>query len=381
MSVASVAPPVMRPLHQTRSMPDVLLEISQRLQRPLSLPWKNYEEMLKAAFATSAREIRFSGRGFRSRAVGGAKLRCIRRRPSAGCTAANSRDQSKRSLREGPKSIHSTSFPTLPRHSLMDRSRTFHGCRNCRTLFPLPCGAVGLRSIPGQPRTLGSRKAISLKSNPARGTLQAPALLSPGIAPDVVAMPVGQGHQTFTRYASGRGSNPVSILAGLTEPETGALAWAATRVQYREAGEGALANPLILFSGGMRNTRRDTAKETNMPHRWGMTVDLDRCTGCEACVVACHAENNIPTVGPDRSVARPREALDARRALLGRRIPGRPVEVQAGALPAVRQRSMRAGLSDVCEFPHRRRTQCPDLQPLHRHAILRERMSLQCAVL
>jgi molybdopterin-containing oxidoreductase family iron-sulfur binding subunit len=38
-----------------------------------------------------------------------------------------------------------------------------------------------------------------------------------------------------------------------------------------------------------------------MEHRWGMAVDLDRCTGCQACVAACHAENNLPISGPEQA--------------------------------------------------------------------------------
>lgn len=47
---------------------------------------------------------------------------------------------------------------------------------------------------------------------------------------------------------------------------------------------------------------KDAKHSEKIGPRWAMVVDLDRCTGCQACVVACHAENNIPFVGEEEAV-------------------------------------------------------------------------------
>ncbi len=68
------------------------------------------------------------------------------------------------------------------------------------------------------------------------GRLEVPVVIYPGIRPDTVAMPCGQGHEVFGRYATERGGNPLKILSSMTDSASGALAWAATRVRLSKTG-------------------------------------------------------------------------------------------------------------------------------------------------
>ena len=65
----------------------------------------------------------------------------------------------------------------------------------------------------------------------AGATMRAPVYVNPATPPQVAAIPLGQGHRQFTSYAAGRGANVLDIISPDEDDDTGALAWAATRVR------------------------------------------------------------------------------------------------------------------------------------------------------
>ncbi|HET9218784.1 MAG TPA: molybdopterin-dependent oxidoreductase [Terriglobia bacterium] len=251
LSVASVAAPVMRPLHQTRSMPDVVLDIGRQLQRPVVLPWNNYEDMLKAAFAALADKSSnwdkiLENGGWWSTASTGPSVNPARVTPAAATLQADPQF-------DGRAEDYPFHFLPYASQAFLDGSLAhLPWLQELPDVISTAMWSNWVEINPVTARDLGIAQGDAVEVRSVHGTIQAPALISPGIAPDVVAMPVGQGHATYTRYASGRGSNPVSILADLTEPVTGALAWAATRVGIRKLDNAAPTTPLIVFAGALR---------------------------------------------------------------------------------------------------------------------------------
>jgi molybdopterin-containing oxidoreductase family iron-sulfur binding subunit len=172
--------------------------------------------------------------------------------------------------------------------------------------------------------SIDSEDVIEIRSDGR--TLRAPAWISPGHAPDSITLFLGYGRARAGTLGSNRGYNANLI-------RTSSAPWIIQNVEIRKTGERyALASTQTHYSMENRQlvrkasvtdyianpkfaqeARESPSREmTLFPERppedyaWGMAIDLSTCIGCNACVVACQAENNIPVVGKDQ-VGRSRE--------------------------------------------------------------------------
>ncbi|HLC18753.1 MAG TPA: molybdopterin-dependent oxidoreductase [Thermodesulfobacteriota bacterium] len=83
---------------------------------------------------------------------------------------------------------------------------------------------------PATAMKLGIKEGEMVTVESPYGKIDAPAYLYPGIRPDTVAVPIGQGHRSYGRYAKETGANPMDILPSLQDKGSGALSLNSTRV-------------------------------------------------------------------------------------------------------------------------------------------------------
>ena len=149
-------------------------------------------------------------------------------------------------------------------------------------------------------------------------SLRMPVWLSPGQAPDTLTLNLGYGRERAGRVGNNTGFNVNAlrtsdapfILQGVELSKTGEnYDLACTQDHWSLEGRSLVRVATKAQFDSDPKFAQKMDEETNRPltmywqqykydgYAWGMTIDQNVCTGCNSCVVACVAENNVPVVG------------------------------------------------------------------------------------
>ena len=154
-------------------------------------------------------------------------------------------------------------------------------------------------------------------------SLNAPVFVQPGQADGVTILHLGYGRTRAGRAGTGMGFNPYGLRTAKAMWDDTGMDIERVSGEYEFASEQdfhALETPdrrHIIHKGDIAEYRKEPESVHGgaevPPHgltlypdwkydgyAWGMAIDLNACTGCGACVVACQAENNVAVVGKDQ---------------------------------------------------------------------------------
>jgi menaquinone reductase, molybdopterin-binding-like subunit len=242
-AVLGLMQPVVVPVFDTRQFPDVLLAAASELGGGLAaaLPYRSYQEMLKAQTLkrvapsgskdseTLWESLLQKGGYFAEKVSTGKGYRWL-----AGAPLPNP-GEPRFAGDEAKFPLHLQVYPTTAFHD--GRGAVLPWLQQLPDPMTTAVWDSWVEINPKTAAALGIGFGDLVEVSSPQGSLRLPAVIYPGIRPDLVAIPMGQGQQGGGRYAKGRGVNPLALLAMNIDQGEPTAAWNATRVRVARISE------------------------------------------------------------------------------------------------------------------------------------------------